>query len=184
MNTLPHKHQGIFADLTLYLIPMCVLIATAGIFLVDRSSSDQWERFVRVVLGKRPVYRTCAHAFMSLRAIPIFGLLFFVFDLLPELIVSRVSRSRVSVSLHVLNAWVLGLLSSFAFWYMNWIRIRVEGRGPLTNEITRASIFATAYAVVALIAVVIHMGIWKKDTKPEVGPVSAEAAPSASPAEP
>ena len=161
MNTLPHKHQGSFGWLTLYLIPMCVLVAVAAIFLVDRSSSDQWERFVSLSLGQRPVYRTYADAIMSLRAIPVFGLVFFFFALLVEMVVSLISRSRVSVAFHVLAAWVLGFLSSFAHWYMRWIRIRVEGRGPLTQEIARAIIFATAYAVVALIAVLLLKKIWR-----------------------
>jgi len=140
---------------------MCVLVAVAAIFLVDRSSSDQWERFVSLSLGQRPVYRTYADAIMSLRAIPVFGLVFFFFALLVEMVVSLISRSRVSVAFHVLAAWVLGFLSSFAHWYMRWIRIRVEGRGPLTQEIARAIIFATAYAVVALIAVLLLKKIWR-----------------------
>ncbi|MDD2600665.1 MAG: hypothetical protein PHO37_15835 [Kiritimatiellae bacterium] len=164
MNTLPHKHQGFFGWLTLYLIPMFILVAVAAIFLVDRSSSDQWERFVSLLFGQCPVYRTYAHAIMSLRAIPAFGLVFFTFVLLVEMIVSLISRSRVSVAFHVLAAWVLGFLSSFALYYTRWIRIRVEGRHlPLAQEIARAIIFATAYAVVALIAVLLLKKIWRRD---------------------
>ncbi len=184
MNTLPRKCQGLFAWLTLYPIPMCILIAVVAAFLVDRSSSDQWERFISAALGKRPVYRTFEHAVMSLRVIRVTGLVFSILALVPEMIVSRMSRSRVSVSFHVITAWVLGFLSSFAHWYMNWIRIRVEGRGPLAHEITRAVIFATAYAAVTLMAVLFLKKIWRGDTQPEVGQVSSEAAPSASPDEP
>ena len=166
MNTLPHKHQGFFRWLTLYLIPMCVLVVVAAIFLVDRSSSNQWERFVRLSFGQRPVYRTYAHAIMSLRAIPAFGLVYFIFALLAEMVVSLISRSRVSVAFHVLAVWVIGFLSSFGPLYMRWIRIRVEGRHPLAQEIASAIIFATAYAAVALIVVLLLKKIWRRDTQP------------------
>ena len=169
MNTLPHKHQGFFGLLTLYLIPMCVLVSVAAIFLVDRSSSVQWERFVRLSFGQCPVYHTYAHAIMSLRAIPAFGLVYFIFALLAEMVVSLISRSRVSVAFHILAAWVIGFLSSFGPLYMRWIRIRVEGRPPLAQEIASAIIFATAYAVVALIAVLLLKKIWIRDTQ-QAGP--------------
>ena len=106
---------------------------------------------------------------MSLRAIPAFGLVYFIFALLAEMVVSLISRSRVSVAFHILAAWVIGFLSSFGPLYMHWIRIRVEGRHPLAQEIASAIIFATAYAVVALIAVLLLKKIWIRDTQ-QAGP--------------
>ena len=165
MHALQDRFRGIFAWLTLYLIPMCVLVPVAAIFLVDRSSSAQWDSVIRDMFGQPPIYGKYSHALSSLRLIPMLGLAVFFLVLLAEMIVS--SLSRVSVGFHLLGSWFIGFVSSFGLWYLRWIRIRPEGRTPLMTETGRAIVFGLAYAVIAYIAVRSLRRIWIGNTQPD-----------------
>lgn len=168
MNVFPQRFKGVFAWVTLHLIPMLVLVPIMAAFLVDREASPEWNKFISHMLGQPPIYANYQHAVMSLRAIPIFGVVICLFVILAEMIVSLFSR--VSATFHVLAAWAVGFLASFGLWYLRWIRISVKGRGPPTTEIVRAVIFGIAYALIALAATHVLNRKRREDTQPEVPP--------------